>query len=276
MSLDKFNASGGKTAAVAPNSMTENGPALSGLPARVTCFANEGDRAGDVVISTGDTSGAAVSLEVDGSTVEFPANEMVVSGDFTIRHNTADAADNKTITIASGGSPAATRGARISLFGNEASSGGLVRISSGEGAAADVIFQTGGNTRWTIDENGNLFNDTTNGASLTFNRIGTGIAYQMGTEAAAGSTQTDAEILSHNLNYVTGADTTKGVKLQGLGSYGNGFEIKIINASASTLKLYSNAVGELINGVAGTTAYVVAARAIVSAIRIDSTNWAVG
>lgn len=102
----------------------------------------------------------------------------------------------------------------------------------------------------------------------------TGVADNTGTLAATGTTQADAAAVATTISRVTAADGAKGVKLPALASFPVGFEIQVVNSNqTNTLKLYSNAAGELINGVAGTTAFIIPAGFTVTFRKYDATNW---
>lgn len=159
-----------------------------------------------------------------------------------------------------------------------------LELRSGSTAGADVNLRatddinlvTNSLTRWVVTDAGTLLNDSGTGGNIQFAKSFTGITENLTTVVAAGSTQADATPIGASVNYVTGADATKGIKLTATSGFTSGHILKIHNASASTLKLYSNAAGELINGVAGTTAYSVAARDTLLCFMYNSTNWACG
>lgn len=96
---------------------------------------------------------------------------------FFVYSASSDAADNQAMHLASGGSNSATRGAYISAFGNENASTGALYLVSGSvsggdiviqanSATSDILLQTVGLTRWTVDEAGALTQNATNGGSL--------------------------------------------------------------------------------------------------------------
>ena len=97
---------------------------------------------------------------------------------------------------------------------------------------------------------------------------------QIATLAALGATQADAAPVVSQKARVTGANGTVGVKLPALASVPVGYQIKVINSSvASALNVYSDAVGELISGQAGTTAISLAAKLVLTVTKFDATNW---
>jgi hypothetical protein len=64
---------------------------------------------------------------------------------FSIKADTADAADNKALQLTGGGAVSSTRGAYIGLAGNEHANNGMLQLEAGNDAAGGVIyFNTGG------------------------------------------------------------------------------------------------------------------------------------
>lgn len=94
-----------------------------------------------------------------------------------------------------------------------------------------------------------------------------------GTIAAAGTTQANATAIVNTNQQVTGANGTTGVRLPALANLDVGLPVTVINAGASTLRVYSNAAGELINGVAGTTSFNIAPGDSVVFLKFNNTNW---
>lgn len=99
-----------------------------------------------------------------------------------------------------------------------------------------------------------------------------------GTVAGAGTTQADAtSVGTSTVIKVTGADGTVGVNLPALSTLQPGSSVAIINSStASALKVYSAAAGELISGQSGTTAISLAAKLILTCTKYDASNWYCG
>ena len=135
-----------------------------------------------------------------------------------------------------------------------------------------------------------LLNDSTNsntnvsiadGGAVTISRgeaiFGTalkGVADNIGTLAAAGSTIADGAPVVTTIARVTGANGTTGVVLPALSGLTAGRKITIINSdTVNALKVYGNAAGELIDGQAGNTAVSVAAKLWLECIKYDATNW---
>jgi hypothetical protein len=91
------------------------------------------------------------------------------------------------------------------------------------------------------------------------------------TIAAAGSSNTDAALLTGDFNRVTGADGTKGVILPGVEAGGR---ITVSNESSSALKVYPPS-GDQLNGLTATTGSVsIAGNKAGIFINANSTNWA--
>jgi hypothetical protein len=89
---------------------------------------------------TGGNVGVGTSTNVN--------NNITMNGDATIGLNTADASDSGSISIFGGGAIADTRGARISVYGNEHASGGSVEIAAGNNnSSGTVSLSTAGTSR---------------------------------------------------------------------------------------------------------------------------------
>lgn len=109
---------------------------------------------------------------------------------------------------------------------------------------------------------------------IIFTNALTGVADNIGTLAALGTTQANAAPVISTVSRVTAVDSVKGVVAPSLTAFPVGFCLQIINTSTTaTLKLYSAGVSELINGVAGTTAFIVPAGATIGLRKYDATNW---
>lgn len=112
---------------------------------------------------------------------------------------TADGADNSSTVTAGGGLSGQTRGASVTLYGNEhASNPGRAIIESGavsggdilnrvRGATGSFIVQNAsGGTMWELDNSaGNLTSNATNGGGLIFSGSGDTISLQEATAGAA-------------------------------------------------------------------------------------------
>jgi hypothetical protein len=98
------------------------------------------------------------------SRVDFPAAAPVVMANdlvfgaagATIRSDTADASDTKAITITGGGNGAVSRGALLTLYGNEwgGANSGRVQLASGTGSPGDIQILTGSTLRLGITSAG--------------------------------------------------------------------------------------------------------------------------
>lgn len=98
---------------------------------------------------------------------------------------TSDAGDDQYLGLASGGSPAATRGAFVGLYGNEGGAGGYATLSTGDkagsvlqltAAATDgtIDMRVSGTTlRWQLQADGDLAQDATNGGNIVMAKAGT-------------------------------------------------------------------------------------------------------
>jgi len=100
----------------------------------------------------------------------------------TIRNNTSDTNDNASLFFAAGGAADTVRGAFIDMRGNEvASTGGRCFIGGGNvatgavtlatfHASAVVEFRPGGSPTWSMDSNGDILQNATNGRRILFSR----------------------------------------------------------------------------------------------------------
>lgn len=89
--------------------------------------------------------------------------------------------------------------------------------------------------------------------------------------AAAGSTRADATALTASFSWVTGADATKGVVLPAP-TAGRVIAVKNDDAANAVLKVYAPGSAK-INGVAGTTAFSMAAKTACFFVAYDATDW---
>lgn len=89
--------------------------------------------------------------------------------------------------------------------------------------------------------------------------------------AAAGSTRADATALTASFSWVTGADATKGVVLPAP-TAGRLVVLKNDDTANAVLKVYAPGSAK-INGVAGTTAFSMAAKTACWFVAYDSTDW---
>jgi hypothetical protein len=119
------------------------------------------------VFSSASAIGGSGNFTFDGSTLAVTgaqtlSSTLTASGDIIltqssalIRSNTADASDNKSITLAGGGGSANTRGGSVIAYGNEfASFGGQVQLVAGNASSGGIIFITNGSLRYTLNNSG--------------------------------------------------------------------------------------------------------------------------
>ncbi len=109
---------------------------------------------------------------------------------------------------------------------------------------------------------GTLTSPTLTGASLSVD---------VAKPAAAGSTRADATALTASFSWVTGADATKGVVLPAP-TAGRLVVVKNDDAANAILKVYAPGSAK-INGVAGTTAFSMAAKTACWFVAYDTTDW---
>jgi len=89
--------------------------------------------------------------------------------------------------------------------------------------------------------------------------------------AAAGSTRADATAMTASFNWVTAADATKGVVLPAP-TAGRVIAVKNDDTANAILKVYAPGSAK-INGVAGTTAFSMAAKTACFFVAYDTTDW---
>lgn len=115
------------------------------------------------------------------------------------------------------------------------------------------------------------------GATLTNATISSGTAtvsslnLNVAKPAAAGSTRADATALTASFSWVTGADATKGVVLPAP-TAGRVIAIKNDDTANAVLKVYAPGSAQ-INGVAGSTAFSMAAKTACFFVAYDATDW---
>jgi hypothetical protein len=109
---------------------------------------------------------------------------------------------------------------------------------------------------------GTLSSPTLTGASLSVD---------VAKPAAAGSTRADATAMTASFNWVTAADATKGVVLPAP-TAGRLLVVKNDDTANAVLKVYAPGSAK-INGVAGTTAFSMAAKTACWFVAYDTTDW---
>ena len=114
------------------------------------------------------------------------------------------------------------------------------------------------------------------GATLTTATVsGTGafttLAVDVAKPAAAGSTRADATSMTASFNWVTAADATKGVIIPAP-TAGRVIIVKNDDAANAILKVYAPGSAK-INGVAGSTAFSMAAKTACLFVAYDTTDW---
>jgi hypothetical protein len=131
------------------------------------------------VFGSGTASPVTLSLSETGALTGLTSSTFTtLTGTATasaIKTDTADAADSKQLSIAGGGTAAASRGAYANFAGNESAGGGelaLVAGNAGGGrialftSAYPVEILTNSLLRWSFGSTGNLTQDATNGGNI--------------------------------------------------------------------------------------------------------------
>jgi hypothetical protein len=112
-----------------------------------------------------------------------------------------------------------------------------------------------------------ISNSTITSGTLT----GASLSVDVAKPAAAGSTRADATALTASFSWVTGADATKGVVLPAP-TAGRLVVVKNDDTANAVLKVYAPGSAK-INGVAGTTAFSMAAKTAGWFVAYDTTDW---
>lgn len=84
------------------------------------------------------------------------AGDIIVPGDTGIYPNTADASDNKHVTLAGGGARNITRGGFVIVYGNESGGTGSVQLQAGDVVGGIIQLLTAGVPRMTINRDGTI------------------------------------------------------------------------------------------------------------------------
>ena len=117
-----------------------------------------------------------------------------------------------------------------------------------------------------------ISNSTITGGTLSSPTLtGASLSVDVAKPAAAGSTRADATALTASFSWVTGADATKGVVLPAP-TAGRLVVLKNDDTANAVLKVYAPGSAK-INGVAGTTAFSMAAKTACWFVAYDSTDW---
>jgi hypothetical protein len=149
-----------------------SGPTASNVRgAALTLAGNESASAGAVILVAGNVSGGNMRFGANGGdawTIPYTANALLsdfVAGTTTanqiatLRFAYADAADTGTLKLVAGGAAGTTRGAGITLLGNDvggAGAGAGMTLEAGTGTAGTIKFDTVGANKWTIAADGPL------------------------------------------------------------------------------------------------------------------------
>lgn len=118
---------------------------------------------------------------------------------------------------------------------------------------------------------GTISSATITGASVAGTGTFTTLAVDVAKPAAAGSTRADATAMTASFNWVTAADATKGVIIPAP-TAGRVIIVKNDDTANAILKVYAPGSAK-INGVAGTTAFSMAAKTACLFVAYDTTDW---
>lgn len=113
---------------------------------------------------------------------------------------------------------------------------------------------------------------TVSGATISSSPVsGASVSVDVAKPAAAGSSRTDATAMTASFNWVTAADGTKGVILPAP-TAGRLLVVKNDDTANAILKVYAPG-SATINGVAGSTAFSMAAKTAGWFVAYDTTSW---
>ena len=120
--------------------------------------------------------------------------------------------------------------------------------------------------------NSTITGGTMAGATLTSPTLtGASLSLDVAKPAAAGTTRADATAMTASFNWVTAADAAKGVILPAP-TAGRVVVVKNDDTANAILKVYAPGSAK-INGVAGSTAFSMAAKTAGWFVAYDSTDW---
>lgn len=202
-----------------------------------------------------------------------------------IRQDTVDGSDNKSIIIAGGGAAGPTRGAQISITGNESGSSGSLLMQGGDTTVGHVILRVpnssaqmqvqngAGGVLWSISPaNGNLEQSGTNGGDVLLTRVNTSVRQRaVASVTAAGTNSATATVLDSIYNAVGTVAAGTGVRLPPVGI---GSEVYVQNNGANDLEVYPP-TGGAINAAATDAGITLAAASdqIGVFVRYNTNSW---
>lgn len=135
-------------------------------------------------------------LNANSGSTYFNGN-LIGDGNNVISLDTADASDNKTLSLTAASAVGTARGASVVLSGNEEGGNpGTAIITGGVASGAGVIInssasngtidlQNNGSSRWRVEADGDLTSQATNGGDLNISSTGKTLALQEATGASA-------------------------------------------------------------------------------------------
>ena len=208
---------------------------------------------------TGDAT-IGGTLAVTG--VQTNAADLVLSAAAgIIRTNTADATDNKSLTLVGGGSTGNSRGGYVKVWGNESVGAGAVEIVGGAISGGSLIYSlshasanhffrnSSGGTQWALNDLGQLTQNSTGGGSIVMTKANTAVAQGVENNmGAAGATLATATPLTKVVNVVTSVAASQGVRLW---DAPEGAVIYVCNRGAQVLRVYPTAATDTIYGAGG-------------------------
>lgn len=193
--------------------------------------------------------------------------DIAFVGTQALRHSTTGASNTQYVNISAGNSASVAQGAYIQLASTNA--GGDLLLGSGTGGTIDLYNPTG-NLAWSIDSA--ITQNATNGGDFVQTKAGTSVAQAVATSlAAAGTTTSDATVLTKVVSSVPTGATNSGVRLWNASI---GSVLYVENQTGNTIKVYPH-TGGFIGPNPGTTdgASTLATGRMGIYTKITSTGW---
>lgn len=200
---------------------------------------NPGGYTGVTFIYTGDDNSAVLGFGT--STPTLPV--------FTIRARSSDGDDDGSLKLAAGGAVGTTRGADITLRGDDiggAGAGGGINYEAGTGTTAYHSFLGAGTEKWRIEADGDLASNATTGGNLVFQKDTTGIVDSTEPTTPTGADLAGAALITANVTFVDTDADTKGVKFPAAPVGGTRYVIYNTDA-ALHVHIYPGEAGDQIN-----------------------------
>lgn len=205
--------------------------------------------------------------------------------DFSINTDTVLTSDNKSLAISGAGDISPGRGGYIQVFGNDyASYGGAVYIQGGSVSSGHLYLQishasalirahnSSNALMWQIDNSGNITQGGSGGGNIALSRAQTSISLpNVLTQAAAGSSISDAAVLTGVFTIINAATLGQGVKFW---TPNDGTALYLYNATAVNVLVYPHSGSAAINTNSVGVPVTLAPGYVLIGWKASSTKWA--